>query len=412
MSINTYTKLVGGKLKTYYRVYFYDEYDVRKAKTFSSKVEARDFEKAWPEIVGQKKAAISAGIDPTTAVALKIVDGTLNHQVVERVNTIMSKPDNTMKIKDAIDKFIEACEAGRENHKKVRPQTAKTYREKMYPLRDKFGSIQVGRFGADDAKKLRNHLVSVRSTTAQAKNCLVVCKMMFQWLVDDVKEIETNPLASTRIVAEDSVVHMVTEDEIYTDDEIQKLMEAAYAAARSNTYTVERTRDLAVVVLMIYCGLRIGEALAMEWKDVDLDRKVVTVRQTLTKQMTINETKTKQGFRTIALHGKALAALKFAKDRSTGDYVSSVEEGGPMHYRNMKRSLDRLIKAAGIPKRGPHSLRHYFASKLIEAGYEPIALRQQMGHADLAFTDKVYGHIMNKHTRVSKDVDRMSKVDF
>lgn len=405
-----------GESVTYWKVPFRDENGKRKFRSFPTKKEAKEFAESGKMVVAQKKAAIRAGADPDAAVALLVINGQLNAATVERVEDRLA--GTSMRIRDAIDAFIAACQTHRENHKPVRPQTAQAYREKLYALRDKYGDDRVNTFDKTKAKEYRDHLIGKCSTAKAAKNCLVVAKMLFQWLVDDKEEIKRNPFDTIRIVTGDDseVVKSVEVEDIYTDEEVTKLMVAAHAEAIGNVYTIERSKDLGVITLMVYCGLRIGEALAMEWDDIDLDDKIVRVKQTLTKKMMINETKTTHGMRRIALHPKAIEYLKLAKARAVGRYVSSVHtpdgDGGPTHYRNMKRSLDRIIKKAGIIRRGPHSLRHYFASKLIDAGYDGIAIKQQMGHSDLSFTVKVYGHLLNKHARVTKDVDRMATVEF
>jgi integrase len=414
MTVSTFTK----NDKQYFSVKYRDENGHRKTRSFSDRREAKEFDGSIVEVIRQKKAALLSGVELDVFMAMKVASGELNGNIVERIETRTAAV--TTKIKTAVPLFVQACRVGRENHKPVRPHTADSYEQKLRPFVELFGEKMASEIGLKEAREYRDHLIATRRSRAQAKNSLVIVKMLFAWLITDRAELKVNPFEAVRVLTDESNVTTVTEDDIYTDDQIGKLIgEAKAQAANTNRFPLQYRKDLAVLTLMVYAGLRIGEALGMEWDNVDLDAKTVEVRQTLLKSMIIGLPKTKQAVRTVALHPKAVEILTLCKKRAVGKYVSSCtseedgeEEGRPTSYRNFKRTLDRLMKGAAIPLRKPHSLRHYFASKLIDSGYDGMALRAQIGHADLAFTVKVYGHLLNRHTRVTKDVDRMANVEF
>ncbi|RUW57112.1 site-specific integrase [Mesorhizobium sp. M8A.F.Ca.ET.021.01.1.1] len=414
MTVSPFTK----NGRPYFSVKYRDENGHRKNKSFSDKREAKDFDGSIVEVIRQKKAAILNGGNVEALMAMKVASGELNGDIVDRI--VGRTAEVTTKIKTAVPLFVQACRIGRENHKPVRPHTADSYEHKLRPFVDLFGEKMAGEIGQKEAREYRDHLIATRRSRAQAKNSLVIVKMLFAWLITDRAELKVNPFEAVRVLTEESNITMVTEDDIYSDEQIGKLVaEAKRQATTTNRFPVQYHKDLAVLTLMVYAGLRIGEALAVEWDNVDLEAKTVDVRQTLLKDMTIGPPKTKQAVRVVALHPKAVELLKLCEARAAGKYVSSCvggedgeEEGRPTSYRNFKRTLDRLMKGAKIPLRKPHSLRHYFASKLIDSGYDGPSLRSQIGHADLAFTVKVYGHLLNRHTRVTKDVDRMANVEF
>ncbi|QIV65762.1 tyrosine recombinase/ integrase [Mesorhizobium phage Cp1R7A-A1] len=414
MTVSPFTK----NGKAYFSVKYRDENGHRKTRSFSDKREAKEFDGSIVEVIRQKKAAILNGGDVEAQIATKVANGELNGDIVDKI--AKRTAEVTTRIKTAVPLFVQACRIGRENHKPVRPHTADSYEHKLRPFVDLFGEKMASEIGQKEAREYRDHLIATRRSRAQAKNSLVIVKMLFAWLITDRAELKANPFEAVRVLTEESNITTVTEDDIYSDEEIGKLVaEAKKQATTTNRFPVQYHKDLAVLTLMVYAGLRIGEALAVEWDNVDLEAKTVDVRQTLLKDMTIGPPKTRQAVRVVALHPKAVELLKLCKGRAAGKYVSSCapgeddeEEGRPTSYRNFKRTLDRLMKGAKIPLRKPHSLRHYFASKLIDSGYDGPSLRSQIGHADLAFTVKVYGHLLNRHTRVTKDVDRMANVEF
>lgn len=142
-----------------------------------------------------------------------------------------------------------------------------------------------------------------------------------------------------------------------------------------------------VTLLALDAGLRLGEATALDWADVDWDRPALRVRQSLSRGKHLGKTKSGRE-RTVQLSKRLRLALMeawLAAGRPEAGAVARVDHA---NYRN--RTLRDLCKVAGIEKVGPHHLRDTFASQLLSAGVQLAYVSHQLGHADVAVTARSY----------------------
>ena len=149
-------------------------------------------------------------------------------------------------------------------------------------------------------------------------------------------------------------------------------------------------------VLAVTTGLRQGEALALEWRDVDIkgDRPSVSVRKGKTRSAT----------RTIDLPAVTVDALKRQQDRRTvrdlrNDLVFARENGQPVHPRADYADWHALLDDLGLPHCRVHDLRHATATFLLEAGEDIRVVQVIMGHATPDFTRRQYQHVRPVLTR-------------
>jgi integrase len=167
----------------------------------------------------------------------------------------------------------------------------------------------------------------------------------------------------------------------------------------------------ALYVLAISTGMRQGELLALKWDDVDLERGLLRVRRTLTRQhsaFTFSEPKTKKSRRTIRLTEGALQALRthlsyqLVKMERMGSLyrpsslVFANEVGGIINPSNLRnRSFARLLKRAGLPPSTRfHDLRHTCATLLLSRNVNPKVVSEMLGHSSIAITLDTYSHVL------------------
>lgn len=151
-------------------------------------------------------------------------------------------------------------------------------------------------------------------------------------------------------------------------------------------------------------GLRKGEALALQWSDVDLQARTVTVRATLARVdgiVTRTPPKTAKARRTLPLSDHALSILRTQPPR--GPYVFSTESGQPLDPRNVLRDMQRAATRAGVPGATVHTLRHTATTLLLEAGVHLRAVADLMGHADIRMTAEVYASLSTHQARSAMD---------
>ncbi len=204
--------------------------------------------------------------------------------------------------------------------------------------------------------------------------------------------------------------------------------------------------------LMLCTGLRPGEAFALQWRHIDFDAKLVRVRGTLVRVgvnkqeqgWLIHEPKTENSNREVPINDTTLAMLRQWKDEQHRErqrmgpeyeelgFVFSNEFGRPLG-NNITRAFNRMLRKADggkgdlgtwgpeqkKPRSGPtaerpfvpkfrlYSLRHTFATLALLDGVPLLDVSRVMGHSNMAFTAKVYGHLQAKQApRAAQEAER------
>jgi integrase/recombinase XerD len=171
--------------------------------------------------------------------------------------------------------------------------------------------------------------------------------------------------------------------------EVERLIEAA------NGTTPRSLRDQALIELLYGGGLRVGEAVALERGDVDLDARLVRCVGKGDKE------------RVVPLGAQAVEALRryLARGRPYLDRRHRPEiflnaQGGALTRAGAFLIVRRLAAKAGLdPERvHPHLLRHSFATHLLEGGADLRSVQEMLGHADLGTTE-IYTHVSDRRRR-------------
>ena len=168
------------------------------------------------------------------------------------------------------------------------------------------------------------------------------------------------------------------------------------------------SRYASLFALLMHAGLRRGEALALQWSDVDLANGILRVRGTLSRidgELVVTEPKTARSKRFVPISEPAerlLRAQQAAQDeerrnagpawRPTG-LVFTTEFGEPCDPRNAFRALRVAAAKAGLPHAGLHTLRHSAASVMLTRGVPLKVVADILGHSSIAITGDIYGHV-------------------
>ena len=160
-----------------------------------------------------------------------------------------------------------------------------------------------------------------------------------------------------------------------------------------------------LVVTAIFTGLRASELRGLRWADVDLDAKLVRVRQRADAWGTMGPPKSEAGERTIPLTPMVVNTLrewKLTCPRREGalDLVFPTETGQVQSLSNIVNRgwYPLLVSASIVDEHGKarysfHCLRHFFASWMIDAGTPLKRLQAMLGHSTMAMTSDTYGHL-------------------
>jgi site-specific recombinase XerD len=139
-----------------------------------------------------------------------------------------------------------------------------------------------------------------------------------------------------------------------------------------------------ILALLYYAGLRLSEVRNLRWQDIDLERELIHIKQAKGEKE-----------RVIFLHNKVKELLLESGIRKSG-YVLISERGGEYNERTIQQIVKNGAKKAGIEKKvTPHTLRHSFATHLLEAGADIRYIQRLLGHKSLR-TTQIYTHIANK----------------
>ena len=169
-------------------------------------------------------------------------------------------------------------------------------------------------------------------------------------------------------------------------------------------YVLHSAKDkLFGVVLCLYTGLRIGELLALTWKDIDFGKGLLFVSKTChdgndgcNHTRIIDSPKTVNSRRVIPLPKQILPLLKNLKKRSNCEYI--IADGDkPVFVRSYQRTFELLLKKLDIAHKGFHSLRHTFATRALECGMDVKTLSELLGHKNATVTLNRYAHSLLEH---------------
>ncbi len=176
--------------------------------------------------------------------------------------------------------------------------------------------------------------------------------------------------------------------------------------------------------LAVATGMRQGEILALRWADVDLARRVLAVRSTLSRAsdgtLVFGEPKTIAGKRSIALSASVVQSLRkhhaqqaehrlgLGSADNDIDLVFARADGYPIHPNTLVRHFHLLSDKAGVPRIRFHDLRHTCATLMLANGEHPKIVQERLGHANINITMGRYSHVSMDMQREAADrLDRL-----
>jgi len=150
--------------------------------------------------------------------------------------------------------------------------------------------------------------------------------------------------------------------------------------------------------LLLLGTLRIGEALALSWNDVDLEAGTVRVGRTLTKSRagTVvmgDSPKSRDSRRVVDLDVTTVAML-WCRQGASGALICPGRHGAVRRAQGVGRRLAAACAEYGVPLLTPHGLRHTSITLSLEAGLSLLAVSERAGHAQTSITLNTYAHVL------------------
>ena len=191
-------------------------------------------------------------------------------------------------------------------------------------------------------------------------------------------------------------ISVVKELDVLTEAEQTKLVRSIRASI---------SHENIGVLLSLYTGIRLGEICALQWSDIDLNGSMISISKTMQRiqvntkgsstktKIVIDAPKSKKSIRKIPVPNFLLSELKrLSKSCVPNAYILTGTEGKYIEPRNYQYKFKRFLLQTGLRDVHFHVLRHTFATRAIEQGFDVKTLSEILGHASVSFTLDRYVH--------------------
>lgn len=165
------------------------------------------------------------------------------------------------------------------------------------------------------------------------------------------------------------------------------------------------------ILICLYTGLRLGELVALKWQNVDFKNKIIYIEKSVSiisqnhKTLTIEDTpKTTSSVRVIPISKQLLEILKRLKQDASCEYVAYSRNGKQLKPRAYQKAFENLLKKLKIKHHGFHSLRHTFATRLLENKIDIKTISELMGHSSPTITLNRYVHTNLQNKRKAMEI--------
>lgn len=355
-------KIINGVEYKHYRVRFTDILGNKKEFTASSKAKAKKKMDEW-----NKKALEYKGIVNDTPYTVS--EWTLTHLLTNKYNTVSAST-------------FEGYMTIYNNHIKY----------------SKLGKMRLTDVSPMDIRKFLNEYDNLAYSTIKKYYLLLLQSF------DSATEnnlISKNPVKGVVIPNKDKDPKAI---ETLTREQQRIYIEALSGELHANLY-----------LTLLFTGMRLGEALALTWNDIDFEARTIAINQSVRRVRTYakdgkaNKPKTlttppkRKSYRTIPLPTFLYDRLEPLKPNDLNKYVFGTKTGNVQSARNVRKYHDRICTNAGLPNFGLHALRHTYVTRLLEVGESAKVIQELLGHKDIQTTMNIYGHVLEETKKASAD---------
>ena len=278
-----------------------------------------------------------------------------------------------------------------------------TMRTKKYIVELKilpyFGDKRVNDITAADIRQWQNELIKMGYSPTYLKTINNQLSAIFNYAVR-YYDLKSNPCAKAGSMGKSKAEEM----DFWTGEEFRKFIDSV----------MNKRLSYMAFMTLYWTGMRMGELLALNPKDVDLEKRTISITksyQRLGKKDVITPPKTPKSKRVITIPEFLAADIK--------DYMDSLydlQENDrlfPITKYYLEHEMQRGIKESGVKRIRVHDLRHSHASMLIELGFSPLEIANRLGHEKVETTLNTYAHLYpNKQTKLAERLDSEYREDL
>ena len=280
---------------------------------------------------------------------------------------ITQKADFDMKFEDFWKMYYADMETRLREH---------TMRTKKYIVELKilpyFGNKRVNDITAADIRQWQNELIKMGYSPTYLKTINNQLSAIFNYAIR-YYDLKSNPCAKAGSMGKSKAEEM----DFWTGEEFRKFIDSV----------MNKRLSYMAFMTLYWTGMRLGELLALNPKDVDLEKRTISITksyQRLGKKDVITPPKTPKSKRVITVPEFLAADIK--------DYMDSLydlQENDrlfPITKYYLEHEMQRGIKESGVKRIRVHDLRHSHASMLIELGFSPLEIANRLGHEKVETT--------------------------
>ncbi len=254
--------------------------------------------------------------------------------------------------------------------------------------------------------------IKVKYSFSTFKKCYECLNSSFEYACE-TEVLDRSPMSGMKKPKRDDKVE--DDAKCFTDAELRKFKETAFKQYKNGKYKYASRWEY---IFMLNTGLRLGEMLALQYKDINLNTKKVRVNKNLVaidkrdkdgKKLIGKELKlqTPKGGRTryVPLNPIAIEAITEIKKQTYVNDESLViqdKNGKHLNSRSYTKRFYTVLKDAELEKTGLHILRHQFATTMFHKGLDIKVISLYLGHKDVATTEKIYVHLVNERKELQK----------
>ena len=274
-----------------------------------------------------------------------------------------------------------------------------TMRTKKYIVELKilpyFGNKRVNDITAVDIRQWQNELIKMGYSPTYLKTINNRLSAIFNYAVR-YYDLKSNPCAKAGSMGKSKAEEM----NFWTGEEFRRFIDSV----------MNKRLSYMAFMTLYWTGMRLGELLALNPKDVDLEKRTITITksyQRLGKKDVITPPKTPKSKRVITIPEFLAADIK--------DYIDSsyeLQENDrlfPITKYYLEHEMQRGIKESGVKRIRVHDLRHYHVSLLISMGFSAVSIGNRVGHESVDITYR-YAHMFpTEQTQMAKLLDEEFK---
>lgn len=278
-----------------------------------------------------------------------------------------------------------------------------TVRTKKYIVNQKilpyFGKLRMNEIKATDIRKWQNVLIQKEYASTYLKTINNQLTAIFNYAVK-YYDLPINPCKKAGSMGKSRADEM----QIWTREEFAIFLNSI----------MDKRQSYMAFMLLFWTGIRIGELLALNVRDIDLQRRTLSITksyQRFDRKDVVTEPKTEKSNRTITIPNFLVVELQ--------EYIADMYNSKPgdrlfphtKYY--LENEMKRGVKASNLKKIRLHDLRHSHASLLVELGFSPLEIAKRLGHEKIETTLNTYSHLYpDKQERLADKLDAEYREDF